>query len=108
MGFIRDFLEAENSTLRLATPATPATFSPGVATVATVASRNRQISNALAPAFNRAALQREANRRNADAARMGLTDRWCACGARATFAWPDGLRREIWRCLDCGPVRGEA
>jgi hypothetical protein len=54
------------------------------------------------------ALQREANRRNADAQRMGLTDRWCACGARATFAWPDGRRRDVWRCLDCGPVRGRA
>jgi hypothetical protein len=108
MGFIRDFLEAENSTLRLATPATPATFSPGVAIVATVASRNPQISNALAPAFDRERLQREADRRNAEAVRKGSTDRWCACGSRATFAWPDGRRRDVWRCLDCGPVKGEA
>ena len=108
MGFIRDFLESENSALRLATPATPATFSPGVATVATVAGRNPQISNALAPPFNRAALQREADWRNEKVMRERLTDRWCACGSRATFAWPDGHRREVWRCLDCRPVRGEA
>ena len=108
MGFIRDFLETENSALRLATPATPATFSPGVATVATVASRNPQISSALAPAFDRERLQREADRRNEKAARERSTDRWCACGQMASYAWPDGLRRDVWRCLDCGPVRGEA
>jgi hypothetical protein len=59
-------------------------------------------------AFDLAARQREADGRNTEAVRTGLTDRWCACGSRATFAWPGGRRREIWRCLDCGPVRGEA
>ncbi len=60
------------------------------------------------PAFQRERLQRESDRRNADAARMGLIDRWCACGQLASYAWPDGRRRDVWRCLDCGPVRGEA
>jgi hypothetical protein len=62
----------------------------------------------VAPAFDRARLQVEADRRNAEAVRNGSTDRWCACGSRATFAWPDGRRRDVWRCLDCGPVKGEA
>jgi hypothetical protein len=60
------------------------------------------------PAFDLAARQRESDRRNEKAVRERLTDRWCACGARATFAWPDGLRRDVWRCLDCGPVKGAA
>jgi hypothetical protein len=60
------------------------------------------------PAFDRGRLQADADRRNEKAVRERLTDRWCTCGARATFAWPRGLRCEIWRCRDCGPVRGEA
>jgi hypothetical protein len=63
---------------------------------------------AIALAFDLASRQREADRRNEKAVRERLTDRWCACGARATFAWPDGLHRDVWRCLDCGPVKGEA
>ena len=59
-------------------------------------------------AFDLAARQREADRQNERAVRERLTDRWCACGARATFAWPGGRRPEVWRCLDCGPARGEA
>ncbi len=66
------------------------------------------VYRAIAPAFDPAARQREADGRNVDASRMGLTDRWCACGSRATYAWPDGRRRDVWLCLDCGPVRGEA
>ena len=52
--------------------------------------------------------QRAADRRNAEAVRAGLTDRYCACGALATFAWPDDDGRAAWRCLECGPVRGRA
>jgi hypothetical protein len=68
--------------------------------------QNLNVTAALA--FDPTRLQREADRRNADAARMGFTDRWCACGRLASYAWPGGRRRETWRCLDCGPVRGEA
>jgi hypothetical protein len=75
--------ENENPLTPAATPATPATL-------------------AAAPT------QREADRRNADAARSGSTDRWCSCGRLATFAWPDGRGRDVWRCLDCAPVRGKA
>lgn len=71
--------------------------------------RREVASSSLAPlALNTARLQAEADRRNEKAVRERLTDRWCACGARATFAWPGGRRPEVWRCLDCGPARGEA
>jgi len=53
-------------------------------------------------------LQKEADAKNTDARRNGITDRFCSCGQLATFAWPDGRGREAWRCLECGPVRGEA
>jgi hypothetical protein len=43
-------------------------------------------------------LQREADRRNAQALRTGITDRWCACGGLARLAWLEGARREVWRC----------
>jgi hypothetical protein len=62
----------------------------------------------VAPAFTPERLQPVADRRNAEALRKGSTDRWCACGLLASCAWPDGRRREIWRCLECGPVRGRA
>jgi hypothetical protein len=52
--------------------------------------------------------QREADRCNAEARATGLTDRFCACGALATLAWPDDDGRDVWRCLKCGPVRGRA
>jgi hypothetical protein len=55
-----------------------------------------------------AALQREADRRNATALRAGSTDRWCACGSLAMFAWPDGRGRDVWKCPECAPVIGEA
>ena len=53
-------------------------------------------------------LQREADRRNARADREHSTARWCACGRLASLAWPDRYGREIWRCLECGPVEGRA
>jgi hypothetical protein len=59
-------------------------------------------------AHNPGRLQAEADWRNEKAAREHSTDRWCTCGQLASYAWPDGRRREIWRCLDCGPVKGEA
>ncbi|MCQ4189041.1 hypothetical protein, partial [Methylocystis suflitae] len=56
-------------------------------------------------AFDPAALQRKADRRNADAARNHSTDRYCACGRLATFAWRrDG--RDVWRCLECADAQG--
>lgn len=58
------------------------------------------------PAFDEVRLQREADRRNATAMRAHSTDRWCACGQLATFAWPTGRGRENWRCLECAPVTG--
>jgi len=59
-------------------------------------------------AFDPATLQAEADQRNARAAREHSTDRFCACGRLASLAWPDGRGREIWRCLECGPVKGRA
>jgi len=60
------------------------------------------------PVFDPAALQAEADRRNARAVREHSTARWCACGRLASLAWPDRYGREIWRCLECGPVEGRA
>jgi hypothetical protein len=42
-----------------------------------------------------------AARKNHDARRAGMTDRWCDCGSLASFAWPIGDQREVWRCLNC-------
>lgn len=53
-------------------------------------------------------LQRAADRRNIQALRSGITDRWCTCGRLARLAWPDGARREVWRCDDCAPSMGRA
>lgn len=61
-----------------------------------------------AAAYDPVRLQREADRRNARAAWDGITDRWCACGRFATFAWPGDDRRPVWRCLECGPAGGVA
>lgn len=47
-----------------------------------------------------------ATRKNRDAQRAGLTDRWCSCGGLASLAWPIGDRREVWRCLECRPAMG--
>jgi hypothetical protein len=61
-----------------------------------------------APAFDPVALQRAADRRNIIATHEHSTDRWCACGRLASYAWSDDCGRDVWRCLDCGPVKGEA
>jgi len=47
-------------------------------------------------------------RRNADAVLNGSTDRWCDCGARASFAWPSVGGHDRWRCLECGPALGRS
>ncbi|MFO1118125.1 MAG: hypothetical protein U1E28_20855 [Beijerinckiaceae bacterium] len=60
------------------------------------------------PATPPDSLSKMAARKNRDAQRAGLTDRWCSCGAMASLAWPIGDRREAWRCLECSPVGGEA
>jgi len=67
-----------------------------------------QIREALAPAYDPAALQREADRRNAEAAHNGSTERWCRCGNTAGLAWPVGNRREVWMCERCAPTLGRA
>jgi hypothetical protein len=60
------------------------------------------------PIFNAEALQREADRRNWEAAEARLTDRYCACGTLATVAVgrfkrspgnPEGVAR--WLCIEC-------
>lgn len=61
-----------------------------------------------AVAYNHARLQREADRRNAEAARSHSTDRFCRCGHLATFAWPDDAGRDVWICAECLPTRGRA
>lgn len=53
-------------------------------------------------------LQREADRRNAAAARDGITDRFCCCGHLATFAWPGNDGCDVWICNECAPTRGRA
>ncbi|CAJ0876696.1 hypothetical protein AMST5_02809 [freshwater sediment metagenome] len=58
--------------------------------------------------FDAGKLQGEADRRNLTALREGITDRWCRCGRLARLAWPEGNRREVWRCDDCAPTAGEA
>jgi hypothetical protein len=58
--------------------------------------------------FSAATLQIEADRRNLTAVRDGRTDRFCACGRLARLAWPEGNRREVWRCDDCAPTAGRA
>jgi hypothetical protein len=50
-------------------------------------------------------LQRAADKRNAEAQHAQQTDRFCACGHLATFAWRrDG--RDAWRCLECTDAQG--
>lgn len=58
--------------------------------------------------FSNEALQRDADRRNLTALREGRTDRFCACGRLARLAWPEGNRREVWRCDDCAATAGRA
>ena len=59
--------------------------------------------------------QRDAARRNRQAAKAGITDRWCGCGALATLAIgrvkpsagnPDGV--EHWLCDECFDSRKAA
>ena len=59
-------------------------------------------------AYDPARLQREADRRNAEAARNHSTDRFCRCGHLATFAWPGDDGRDVWICDECAPTRGRA
>jgi hypothetical protein len=54
------------------------------------------------------ALQAGTDRRNAAAAREGITDRFCRCGHLATFAWPGDDGRDVWMCGECLPTRGRA
>lgn len=60
------------------------------------------------PTYNPDRLQAQADRRNAAAVRDRITDRWCACGHLATFAWPDDHGRDTWRCVECTPAWGRA
>jgi hypothetical protein len=59
-------------------------------------------------AYDPERLQREADRRNAEAARNHSTDRFCRCGHLATFAWPGKAGRDAWACGECLPTRGRA
>lgn len=59
-------------------------------------------------AYDRERLQRDADRRNAEAARDHSTDRFCRCSHLATFAWPDHDGRQVWTCNECAPTRGRA
>jgi hypothetical protein len=59
-------------------------------------------------AYDPAALQREADKRNLNALREGITDRWCRCGVLAELAWPIDGRREVWMCPGCAPTAGRA
>lgn len=56
----------------------------------------------------RAAACKAADRRNDDAKHRGTTDRWCSCGRMASLAWRTVGNRQVWRCLECSPVVGEA
>jgi hypothetical protein len=80
----------------------------GTAGTSGTAGTNGTSGTETAPMFSPAAMQREADRRNLQALRNGVTDRWCACGRLARLAWPDGNRREVWRCDDCAPTVGRA
>lgn len=60
------------------------------------------------PLFDPVALQRAADRRNAEAARNHLTDRFCRCGHLAEFAWPGDDGRDVWICQECAPTRGRS
>ncbi len=68
----------------------------------------RPLGVASATLYDPARLQREADRRNAAAARNYLTDRFCRCGRLAPFAWLGDDGREVWRCVECAPARGRA
>jgi hypothetical protein len=50
----------------------------------------REVASSLvvSPPCDRARLQAEADRQNEKAVRERSTDRWCACGRLASYAWP--------------------
>jgi hypothetical protein len=73
-----------------------------------VASPSEAVDAPCGPLYDPARLQREANRRNAEAARYHSTDRFCRCGHFGTFAWFGDDGREVWRCAECAPTRGRA
>lgn len=86
-----------------ATLATPATLSAATSrTVATVAG----VAVPRPPLITAEPIN--ADDRNREATRAGLTDRWCACGQMASLAWPAGGSRQMWRCVECTPARGRA
>jgi hypothetical protein len=59
-------------------------------------------STVATPLYDPARLQAAADRRNREAERNGLTDRFCSCGWAASTAWRVA-GQEIWTCEDCGP-----
>lgn len=67
-----------------------------------------ELRSEVAVAYDRARLQRKADRRNAEAVRNHSTDRFCRCGHLATFAWPGDNGRDVWICHECAPTRGVA
>lgn len=67
-----------------------------------------ELRSEVAAAYDPVHLQREADRRNAAAIRDRITDRWCACGHLAEFAWPGDDGRDVWRCVECTPTWGRA
>jgi hypothetical protein len=67
-----------------------------------------ELRSEAAVAYNPERLRREADRRNATAARNGITDRFCRCGHLAEFAWLDDAGRDVWRCVECTPTWGRA
>ena len=75
-----------------------------VPSVPTVPTRTRGTSGTV----NWVLLQAEADKRNINAQHERLTDRYCRCGRLAEYAWPMDGRREMWRCVDCYPVKGHA
>lgn len=67
-----------------------------------------ELRSEVAAAYDPVHLQREADRRNANAARDGITDRCCRCGHLAEFAWLGDDGRDVWICGECLPTRGRA
>ena len=67
-----------------------------------------ELRSEVAAAYDPGRLQREADRRNAEAARNHSTDRFCRCGHLATFSWSGNDGRDVWICAECLPTRGRA
>ena len=77
----------------------------------TKGSENSNYSNysrVVSSKFNFGSLQREADRVNEIARKEGRTDRFCRCGRLAECAWPLEGPRQMWRCVDCYPVKGRS